>query len=75
MNFAYLKHKYHESFIVDPSDLGNPTLTKIYKRVSGRLKIMPFLYLVPISVMVIVGISLVFRLSVVKIATLLQNGI
>lgn len=75
MNFAYLKHKYHESFIVDPSDLGNPTLTKIYKGVSGRLKIMPFLYLVPISVMVIVGISLVFGLSVVKIATLLQNGI
>lgn len=75
MNFAYLKHKYHEAFIVDPSDLGNPTLTKIYKLISGRLKIMPFLYLIPISILVILGMSLLFGFSVVKIATLLQNGL
>ena len=75
MNFAYLKHKYHESFVVDPSDLRNPTLTKIYKNISGRLKVMPFLYLIPLSVLLIVGVSLLFGLSVVKVATLLQNGL
>ena len=75
MNFAYLKHKYHETFVVDPSDLGNPTLTKIYKNISGRLKIMPFLYLIPLSFLLIVGVSWLFGLSVVKVATLLQNGL
>lgn len=74
MNISYLKNKYHEAFIVDPSDLGNPILTKIYKRVSGNLKIMPFIYLVPISIAIIFTVSLLFNFSIVRIATLLQNG-
>lgn len=74
MSLTYLKHKYHEAFIVDPSDLGNPILTKIYKKVSGNLKIMPFIYLVPISIAIIFIISLLFNFSIVRIATLLQNG-
>lgn len=74
MNISYLKNKYHEAFIVDPSDLGNPVLTKIYKRISGNLKIMPFIYLVPLSIAIIFAVSLVFRFSIVRIATVLQNG-
>ena len=74
MNIAYLKNKYHETFIVDPSDLGNPILTKIYKMISGNLKIMPFIYLVPLSIAIIIIASLVFRFSIVRVATLLQNG-
>lgn len=74
MNLPYLKNKYHEAFIVDPSDLGNPILTKIYKRISGNLKIMPFIYLIPLSVGIIFIFSLVFNFSIVRIATLLQNG-
>ncbi len=74
MNISYLKTKYHEAFIVDPSDLGNPTLTKIYKSISGNLKTMPFIYLVPISISTIVVVSLLFKFSIVRIATLLQNG-
>lgn len=74
MNLSYLKNKYHEALLVDPSDLGNPTLTKIYKRVSGNLKTMPFIYLVPISFIIILAVSLIFNFSIVRIATLLQNG-
>lgn len=74
MNLSYLKNKYHEAFIVDPSDLGNPTLTKIYKKVSGSLKTMPFRYLIPISILIIFMVSLIFKFSIVRIATLLQNG-
>ncbi len=74
MNASYLKNKYHEAFIVDPSDLGNPTLTKIYKVFSGHLKTMPFIYLVPTSIAIIFIVSLLFKFSIVRIATLLQNG-
>ena len=74
MNISYLKNKYHEAFIVDPSDLGNPVLTKVYKRISGNLKTMPFIYLVPISIVIIFILSLLFKFSIVRIATLLQNG-
>lgn len=74
MNISYLKNKYHEAFIVDPSDLGNPTLTKIYKGVSGNLKTMPFRYIIPASIAIIFVVSLLFKFSIVRIATLLQNG-
>lgn len=74
MNISYLKNKYHEAFIVDPSDLGNPALTKIYKALSGNLKIMPFIYLIPMSIATIFIVSLLFKFSIVRIATLLQNG-
>jgi len=75
MNISYLKSKYHEAFIVDPSDLGNPTLTRIYKRVSGNLKTMPFAYLLPVSIAIIFIASLLFKFSIVRTATLLQNGL
>jgi len=74
MNISYLKNRYHEAFVVDPSDLGNPRLTKFYKRFSGGLKIMPFRYLIPLSIAIIFIVSLIFKFSVVRIATLLQNG-
>ncbi len=74
MNTSYLKNRYHEVFMIEPSDLGNPTLTRMYKSVTRLLKVMPFIYLIPLSIAASVVVSLVFGLSVVRIASVLQNG-
>lgn len=74
MNLSYIKNRYHETFIVEPSDLGHPLLTKIYKTITGTLKIMPFMYIIPVSIIVSLLLSFMFGFSIVRIASLLQNG-
>ncbi len=74
MNLSYLKQKYHEAFIVEPSDLGNPSLTRLYKQISSSLKVMPFVYLIPLSFLIALAVSLVFHLPLVKLTTTLQHA-
>ncbi len=74
MNLSYLKQKYHEAFIVEPSDLGNPSLTRWYKQVSSSLKVMPFFYLIPLSFLIALAVSLVFHMPLVKLTTKLQHA-
>lgn len=74
MNLSYLKQKYHEAFIVEPSDLGNPSLTRWYKHVSSSLKVMPFFYLIPLSFLIALAVSLVFHMPLVKLTTKLQHA-
>lgn len=74
MNISYLKQKYHEAFIVEPSNLGNPHLTRLYKQVSSTLKVMPFVYLVPLSFFIALIVTLIFGFPLVKLTTILQHA-
>lgn len=74
MNLSYLKQKYHEAFLVEPSNLGNPVLTKAYKQFSSSLKVMPFLYLIPLSFCIALIVSFIFGFPLVKLATILQHA-
>lgn len=74
MNLSYLRQKYHEAFFIEPSNLGNPFLTKSYKKVSSHLKVMPFIYLIPLSFIVALLLTFVMRYPLVKLATLLQHA-
>jgi predicted RND superfamily exporter protein len=49
-------------------------LTKWYKMLTGRLKQMPFLYVVPVAFLIVLVMYLVFGHLVVGLAGLLQYG-
>lgn len=74
MNISYLRNRYKEAFIVAPNDLGNPLLTRLYKNSTRFLKVMPFMYIVPLSICIAVALYVIFGLSVIRLASLLQNG-
>lgn len=69
-----LKHKLEEVFVLEPNDLGNSYLTVLFKRVSAYLKVMPFLYILPLSLAVSCVAYVLFGTMIVKLVTLLQYG-
>lgn len=73
-NSAKLKEKLHEVYGIEPNDLGIAWLTKIYKRITCRLKDKPFLYVIPLAFILSACLYIVFGQLVVKLTSLLQYG-
>ena len=73
-NIRKLKQEFEDIFSLKPNDLGNKHLTFAYKWVTGPLKKMPFIYLLPISFVSAVGLYILFGNLVIKIVSLLQYG-
>ena len=69
-----LKKKLKEIYLIQPNDLGNPYLTKIYKKITPYFKVMPFIIVVPISLLFAFLMYFVFGPLIVKLASLLQYG-
>jgi hypothetical protein len=69
-----LDQKLYEVFVVKPNDLGSRRLTALYKIITKRFKVMPFLYIVPLSLIVAIVAYILFGHLIVKLTTLLQNG-
>lgn len=68
------RRRMEDVFLVEPNDLVFAPLTAVYKQVTGRLKVWPFLYILPLS---FVGASLLYVLfgpAVVALASVLQYG-
>lgn len=76
MNTAQLrlKHKLEEVFVMEPNDLGNDALTSIFKRISVFFKVMPFMYILPLSIAISCVLYIVFGTLIVKLVSLLQYG-
>ncbi len=74
MNTARFKSKLEEIYVVAPNDLHSPTLTYIYKYITRFLKRMPFLYIIPFSLLVSVALYFLFGFSVVQLVSVLQYG-
>jgi hypothetical protein len=74
LDITKFKNRLDEVYLVEPNDLGNPLLTKIYKKTTGILKIMPFIYIVPLSMVLSLVLYLGFGHSLIKLVSLLQYG-
>lgn len=74
VNQNLLRKKIREVYSVEPNDLHIMPLTKWYKMLTGRLKQMPFLYVVPVAFLIVLVMYLVFGHLVVGLAGLLQYG-
>ena len=69
-----VKQKLDEIFIVEPNNLGLVILTNIYKKLTGSLKIAPFVYLVPLSLLIVLLVYYLFGIYLVRLVSLLQYG-
>ena len=69
-----LKRKLNEVFILEPTDLGNNLLTNLYHQVTSRFKTMPFIYILPLSILLAVVSYFILNYLLVKLVNLLQYG-
>lgn len=69
-----LKKNLDEIYSIPPNDLYFRPATKMYKILTGRLKKMPLLYILPMSFFISATLYLVFGQLVVKLVSLLQYG-
>lgn len=69
-----LKSKLDEVFSVESNNLGYYPLNVFYKNTTYYLKTMPFLYLIPASILIAVCLYIISGFFVVRLASLLQYG-
>ncbi len=67
-----LEKEFKEIFSLNPNDLGNKYLTVIYKYVTGPLKKMPFIYVIPTSFLFSILLYIILGHFVIKLVSLLQ---
>lgn len=68
------KQKLNEVFIIEPNDLGFSFLNYWYKKLTAPLKIAPFIFLVPLSLIAATLLYFLLRHFLVGLVTLLQYG-
>ncbi|MBP9691393.1 hypothetical protein KBD81_04915 [Candidatus Woesebacteria bacterium] len=68
-----LKH-FEDIYSLPPNDLHNSVLTRLYKMGTAPLKSVPFLYIIPLSVLVAAALYLLTGQLVIKLVSLLQYG-
>lgn len=69
-----LKNKLDEVFFMESNNLGYYPLNKFYKFSTYYLKTMPFVYLVPLSILISVCLYFISDFLVIRLASLLQYG-
>lgn len=73
--FQYrLQQKLEETFSIEPNDLSSNLLTLAYSKATSFLKNLPFVVIIPLSLIVAVLVYLLIGRLVVNLATLLQYG-
>jgi hypothetical protein len=74
MDALWIKKKLEEAYFVAPNDLGHPLLTQWYKSVTRFLKTIPFIYIIPFSLLVSLTLFAVSNWVSVLLVTRLQSG-
>jgi len=74
MYYSQLKNSYRRIYAVSPNDLGNQTLTWLYKLLTKPIKALPFLYIGPLSLLGSLVLYLLLGKFVIKLVNLLQYG-
>lgn len=69
-----MKQKLNEVFFVEPNDLGAGFLTNYFRKFTAYLKIIPFIYIIPISLFVSFFLYFVLGRFLIKLVTVLQYG-
>lgn len=73
-NKTRLESEFRSIFSLPPNDLGNKWLTFLYKYFTRPLKKMPFLYIVPLSILVAIGMYILLGPFVIQLVSVLQYG-
>ncbi len=69
-----LKNKLQEVFYLPPNEVGPSFVTRWFKQVTRYLKIMPFIYIVPLSFFAAAAAYVVLGPLIIKLVSLLQYG-
>lgn len=69
-----LLQKFQQIYSLPPNDLHNEILTSWYKFLTAPLKRIPFLYIIPLSVLIAAFLYLVVGQLLIRLVTLLQHG-
>ena len=69
-----LKRKMNEVFSIEPNDLGVNFLTNYFRKIAARLKIMPFIYVIPVTLLTSIFLYFVLGRFLIKLVTVLQYG-
>lgn len=70
--YQKLVEKWKETTDLPPQTVG--PLTPYYKMITKRLKVMPWVWLVAVSVILVIGLYIMFGPSLSGIVSLLQRG-
>jgi len=73
-NFNTLKARLDDIYEVEPNNLEFYPVSWLYRAMTRPVKKMPFIFIIPISIVMAVCLYLLFGQLVIKLVTLLQNG-
>lgn len=74
LRYRKLQKEFNTVFSLPPNDLGNKWLTYLYGFFAHPLKKMPFLYIIPLSVLGAILLYVLLGQLVVKMVSILQYG-
>lgn len=73
-SYSELRDKMEEVYLVEPNDLGFARATYLYRKINVYFKQMPFLFIIPLSFVVAILLSIFFGPFIIRLTTLLQYG-
>ncbi len=69
-----MKQKLNEVFSIEPNDLGINFLTFYFRKITARLKTIPFAYVIPFTFLISLILYLILGKLLIKLVTILQYG-
>jgi len=69
-----MKQKLNEVFSIEPNDLGIDWLTFYFKKITAYFKVIPFVYVIPITFLISLVLYLLLGKLLVRLVTILQYG-
>jgi hypothetical protein len=69
-----LKRKMDEVFSIEPNELGINFLTTYFKKLTIYLKVVPFVYIIPLTFITSIFLYFVLGRFLIKLVTVLQYG-
>lgn len=69
-----LKQKMDEVFSIEQNELGVGFLTNYFRKITAYLKIMPLIYIIPLTFLVSVALYFMLGRFLIKLVTVLQYG-
>ncbi len=72
--FDKIQNRFDEIYVVEPTNLGLPSLTNLYKLTTGPLKKLPIRIILPVSFLSGLAIYLFLGYLLLRLASILQWG-
>lgn len=69
-----LRRKMNEVFSVEANDLGFSFLTNYFRKITAYLKVTPFIYVIPLTIVISIFLYFVLGGLLIKLVSFLQYG-